>query len=254
MSDIINAVIIDDEENFITSLEILINKNFPNINIIGKATNINDSVALLKLTNPKLVFLDINLPDGTAFDILEQLDQKDFEIIFTTASSEYAFRAFEFSAIHYLLKPMTVDKLKEAMDRYFKVQNANVSDDNLSVLKDSLFNNKTQKILLSSIEGMSLYNISDIIRCESDNNYTKIFFVKKDKILVSKPLLSFNKLLKNFDFVRIHNQHLINLRYVKKYLTGRKSSVLLLDGTELPVSQSHKNEFLDRLKLYANTF
>lgn len=253
MSDIINTVIIDDEQNFIYSLEILLKKNFPNINIIGKASTVAEAESLLKLANPVLVFLDINLPDGTAFDLLEKLPNHNFEIIFTTAYTEFAFKAFEFSALHYLMKPMTIEKLQEAIERFLKIRNSENLDEKLLVLKESLVK-KPQKILLPSSDGISVFNISDILRCEADNNYAFVYFINKQKILVSKPLQSLDKILNDLDFVRIHSKHLINLRYVKKYVTGRKPYVILTDNTELPISQTQKSEFADRLKQFAKAF
>jgi two-component system LytT family response regulator len=253
MNDRIDAVIIDDEENFSSSLEILLRKNFPKINIVGEANSVKNGVALINKTKPKLIFLDINLPDGAGFDILEQTDYKSYSIIFTTSFSEFALRAFEFSAIHYLMKPMTIEKLREAIDRYEKTHDKDFIEEKLKILKESLID-RPKRILLPTIDGIGVFNVSDIIRCEADNNYSIVYFNNKQKLVLSKPLQYLDKMLIELDFVRTHSKHLVNLRYVKKFGNGRKSFVQLTDNTELPISQTQKIEFAERLKLFAKGF
>lgn len=253
MSEMINTVIIDDEDNFATSLEILLRKNIPKISIIGTANSVKEGVSLIKKVSPNLVFLDINLPDGSGFEILEKTNNKSYEIIFTTAYSEFAQRAFEFSALHYLMKPLSIEKLKDAMERYSKAHDKDNFDEKLRILKESLID-KPQKILLPTSDGQNIFNISDIVRCEADDNYTNVHFINKKKFLISKPLQSFNRILNDLEFVRIHNKHLINLRYVKKYVCGRKPFVILTDNTELPLTQTYRTEFSERLKHFAKSF
>jgi two-component system LytT family response regulator len=253
MDNRIDAVIIDDEENFSSSLEILIRKNFGKINILGDANSVKSGITLINKLKPKLVFLDINLPDGSGFEILEETNFKSYETIFTTSYTEFALRAFEFSALHYLMKPMTVEKLKDAIERYEKVHNNDFFDEKLKILKESLID-KPQRILLPTTDGLSIFNIADIVRCEADNNYSIVFFNNKQKILLSKPLQYLDKILNELDFVRIHSKHLINLRYVKNYVNGRKSFVQLSDNSELPISQTQKIDFAEQLKHFAKSF
>jgi two-component system LytT family response regulator len=253
MNDRIDAVIIDDEENFSSSLEILLRKNFPKINIVGEANSVKNGVAIINKLKPKLIFLDINLPDGAGFDILEQTDYKSYSIIFTTSYSEFALRAFEFSAIHYLMKPMTIEKLREAIERYERAHDKDFINEKLKILKESLLD-KPQRILLPTKEGIGVYNVSDIVRCEAENNYSHVYFNDKKSLMLSKPLQFLDKMLNELDFVRIHSKHLINLRYVKKYIHNKKSFVILSDDTELPVSQTQKNEFAEHLKHFAKGF
>lgn len=252
MNESIKAVIIDDEDNFSASLDILLRKNFPNVNLAGTGKSVKEAVALIDRLRPQLVFLDINLPDGTGFDVLERSNRDSFEVIFITSFSEFALRAFEFSALHYLMKPMTMDKLNEAMERYFKVRDNGHFDEKLRILKESLLE-RPQKILLPSAEGLCVYNIADVLRAEADDNYCNIFFNDGRKLLVSKPLQNLNRILNDLDFSRIHSKHLINLRYVKKYVSGAKPHVVLTDDTELPISQTHKSEFALSLKRYAKS-
>ena len=252
MNEIINSVIIDDDENFISTLEIQLRRNFPRVNIVGTAKSVREGIALINKKTPDLIFLDINLLDGSGFDILEKTNYKSYEIIFTTSYSEFALRAFEFSALHYLMKPISIEKLKDAINRYSKVHDKNHIDEKLKILKESLLD-KPQKILIPSSSGANIYNISEIVRCEAEDNYAYIYFNNTQKLLISKPLQSLDKILKDMDFVRIHSKHLINLRYVKKYIAGRKPIVILSDNTELPISQTQKSDFAERLKHFAKT-
>jgi two-component system LytT family response regulator len=247
MSENINVVIIDDEENFINSLEILIRRNFQNINIIGYAKSVNEGVNLLKTLKPDLVFLDIDLHEGTGFDILEKIDDKSFQTIFITNLSEYSLKAFDFAALHYLIKPVKLDHLTEAISRFSKSTKIDNYDINLKLLKESLLN-KPEKILLPSIDGLNIFNISDIIRCEANDNYSYIYFINNQRVLISKTLQSLNILLNDLDFARIHNKHLVNMKFVKKFFTQKKPYILLLDNSEIPVGLSYKVSFTERLK------
>jgi two-component system LytT family response regulator len=253
MNDKIAAVIIDDEENFIASLEILIRKYFPKINIVGEANSVKTGSSIINKHKPKLVFLDINLPDGSGFDILDKTTNNSYEIIFTTSYSEFAVRAFEVSALHYLMKPISVEKLREAIERYEKMHDKDFFDEKLKILKESLVD-KPQRILLPTSDGKSLFNIADIVRCEADNNYSFVHFNTKQKVHLSKPLQYLDKILNDLDFVRIHSKHLVNLRYVKNYKSGRKSFVLLTDNTELPISETYSSTFVEHLKHFAKSY
>ncbi len=252
MNDKIDAIIIDDEENFTASLEILIRKHFPKINVVGEANTVKSGVSAINKYLPKLVFLDINLPDGSGFDILEKTPDKSFEIIFTTAYNEFALRAFEVSALHYLMKPITVENLRDAIQRYERVHEKDFFDEKLQILKQSLMY-RPEKILLPTDKGMGVFNIADIVRCEAESNYSRVFFNDKSYIQLSKPLQYLDKILNDLDFVRIHGSHLVNLRYVKKYIGGKTPYVQLFDLKELPISQSQKTSFLEDLKRYAKS-
>ena len=175
MNNNIKSVIIDDEETFSSSLEILLKRNFNNISIIGKATSIKDGISLINKVEPDLVFLDINFPEGNGFQIIESTKNKNYEIIFTTSFSEHAVRAFEVSAIHYLLKPIDIIKLKEALNRYLTKTENEKFDEKLNILKNSLLD-KPQKIMLPTSEGNSIFIIGDIVRCIAEGTYSNIYF------------------------------------------------------------------------------
>ncbi len=253
MNEKIRAIIIDDEETFISSLSILLNANFPEVKIIDKCETVASGVLSIKKHKPDIVFLDINLPDGTGFDLLEKITNRNFEIIFTTSHSEYAVRAFEFSALHYLTKPIDLPKLKSAIGRFNKIQNNESLDEKLGILKQSLLD-RPQKILLPSSNGLLVHNLGEIVRFEADNNYTKVVFNTGKTTIVSKPLQNFCLMLEDLEFCRVHNSHLVNLRYVARFHNTRHAKITLSDGFEMPISQSQKAIFIEKLKSYAMSF
>ncbi|MBT3302323.1 MAG: response regulator transcription factor [Bacteroidetes bacterium] len=248
----IKAILVDDEKNSLSTLQLLLDKYCPEVEIIGTAQNVADSIKIIDELKPELVFLDIAMPDGDGFEVLENVSHKLFQVIFTTAYDQYALRAFEYAALHYLLKPINFNDLQDAVARFTKVTDESEFDDKLLKIKDSLASQQN-KIILPTMEGLNIIDIEDIIRCESDNNYT-IFILKTDKkIVVSKTLSNYEKLLADKDFFRIHSKHLVNLKYVKKYVKGRGGYVVFFDGTHADVSASRVKDFLVRLKIFAKS-
>ena len=252
MSDIIKAIIIDDEETYISSLEIMLEKNFTNINIIGKANSVLEAQELINSLEVDLLFLDINLTDGTGFDLLKSIKNKNFEVIFITSHTEYAIQAFEFAAMHYILKPISLNNLAIAIDRFFKVRQKENYKEKLDVML-KVMSKKSENILIPTLDGLKLYPLSTIVRIEADNCYTNIYLSNKQKLVVSKTLQKFEIALNDYNFVRIHSKHLINLDYFASVKIGTNASLILKDATELPISRAQKNNLLEKLKYFANT-
>lgn len=250
MEDNIRSVIIEDEFNSLMTLQTLLEKYCPQVNVTATAGNVVDGIELINNVQPELVFLDIALPDGDGFEILEKVDYKLFDLIFTTAYDQYALKAFEFSAIHYLLKPINFKDLQEAVSRVRKISSEEEFKTRMKVLQDNLSEQQT-KIILPTLEGLHVINIDEIIRCESDNNYTIFHLTNKNRLVVSKSLNNFEKLLADKNFVRIHSRHLINMNYLKKYVKGRGGYVVLEDGSQADVSTSRVKDFLNSLKKVA---
>lgn len=248
MAEIINAIIVDDEENSISTLNMLLSKYCPQVEIIGTAKTHKEAVSRINELKPNLVFLDISMPDGDGFEVLETVSYKSFEVIFITAYNQYALRAFEFSAIDYLLKPVDYNKLKQAVERYSRISSSDALENRVSVLKENL-QSQSQRIILSSMEGFDIYEISDIVRCEANGSYTNFYFKNKQKLITSKTLNNFEKLLSDLAFSRIHSKHLVNLRYVKKYVSGRGGYVVLEDGSKVDVSERKKRDFIRHMKM-----
>jgi two-component system, LytTR family, response regulator len=243
----ITTIIIDDEQHCIDRLTKLLIEKFTNsINLLGAFNNIEDGLKAINNLQPQLIFLDVQIHDKTGFDLLQQISNVDFDVIFTTAYEKYAIQAFKFSALDYLLKPIAADDLGEAINK-LKVK---FSKNDMSFKIDSLFHNLknihtgTKKICVPVITGIVFLDIIDIIRCESDVNYTTIFLKDKQKLVVAKTLKEFEEMLIEYNFFRVHNSHLINLNYIKSFNKGKGGFVTLSDNSVIEVSTRRKNDFL----------
>ncbi|NQV02465.1 MAG: response regulator transcription factor [Bacteroidia bacterium] len=250
MEEKIRTVLVDDESTSMLMLESLLKKHFPAIQIVGKAENVEQAVNAINNTDPDMVFLDISLPDGEGFDVIEQTPGKKYEVIFITAYDKYAVKAFEFSALHYLVKPLSLDGLKDAIGRFKEVKTDEHLDDKISVLKESL-KNKNEKIIIPSSEGLNVVRLSDIVRLEADDVYTFFFLTDGQRLMASRPLNNYERILEDLPFSRIHAKHLVNLMYIKRYIKGKGGSVIMEDNTEVEVSVRKKPDFLVKLKNFA---
>lgn len=241
----IKAIIIDDESKARESITHLLKLTFKDVELVGEADSVKTGVETINKLNPDLVFLDIQLEDGTGFDILKELKDIDFHIIFITAFNEYAVKAFKYAAMDYLMKPVNPKEFIHAVER---IRNIHKKDDfqtkfnaYLSHLKDSKTENK--KIILKTAESIHLINVNDIIRCEADKGYTDFYLEDGSKILVSKGLKDYDELLKDFSFIRTHQSHLINLDYIKSFEKADGGYILMSDNSTVPVS-SRKREYV----------
>lgn len=252
MSNLIQTVLVDDESNSLEALGILLEKYCPDVEVIGTAQSVEDAIKTIDDLQPELVFLDIALPDGQGFEVLEQVATRNFEVIFTTAYDQYALTAFEFSAIDYILKPINAEKLQQAVARFQELKGEKDITSRVGVLKDSL-KNINERIILSSMDGFEVYKISDIIRCEANGSYTTFFIKGGIKVVTSKTLNNFEKLLADKPFARVHSKHLVNLEFIKKYISGRGGYVVFEDGSQVDVSERKKKEFIRLMKEHARS-
>ena len=243
----IRTVIIEDERKSLLTLETLLERYCPEVEVVGSGRNVEEGIEILLSLKPDLAFLDIAMPDGDAFNLLNRIGKVEFEIIFVTAYNDFALKAFEFSALHYLLKPVNYKDLQQAIQRYLKVKPDRSIQSRLNVLQHNLHNH-FDKITLSGMEGLVIVDIQDIIRIEASSNYSLVHLVNKETLVVSKTMSQFEEILRDLQFVRIHNTHLINLKHVKKYQRGQGGMVTMDNGTQLAVSRSRKNDFLAGLK------
>lgn len=250
----VTAVLIDDDANLRNGMKSLLARYAPEIKIIGEADSVLTGVETMKLLEPQVVFMDIQLGDGTGFDILEEIaNQKgksSSHIVFITAHEQYAIKAFRFSALDFLLKPVDPEELEKVI---LKIKDTLSKKDNYAHI-DLLLENIRKKvdnfkrIALSTSDGIHLFEISDIIRCESEDNYTK-FHIKNNKpILISKTLKEYEELLTEHGFERIHQSHLINLSYLKSYIKKDGGYVVMADNSNLPISQRKKERLQELLK------
>lgn len=238
-------LIVEDDKNASQALASLILSELKSFEIIGIAESVAEGCERIEATNPDLVLLDINLPDGLGLEILQNAPNRNFEVIFTTSYEEHAVKAFEMAALHYLIKPITKANLVPALDRYKGNETFRDVSEKIQIVAD-VQSNKPKKILLQTNGGQTAYNISDIVRCEADGAYTEFFFNSGvrilDKVIVSKNLQNYESILGDDGFVRVHKSHLINISYIKKYYRGRGARLVMTDGVEIPISQTRHEE------------
>ncbi len=238
------TVIVEDEKRSQAVIQNLLELSCPEIEIIGMADSIISARNLINDLLPDLVFLDIQLSDGTGFDLLESLRHLSFHVIFTTAFDQYAIKAFQFSAVDYLLKPLDIDEVKKAVQKCIRLGTKNITDDQLrSLLNNLKLKSDEQPILtVSTTDRIEFVKISDIIRCEASAAYTTLHLKHANKIIISKVIKEMEILLSDFSFQRIHQSHLVNLHEINKY--WKKMNVLeMSDGSRLPISRSRKEGF-----------
>ena len=249
----ITAILIEDDHNLRNGLKTLLEKTAPEIKIIGEADSVETGVAILLKTQPQVIFLDIHLGDGSGFDILEEVSKTgklNSQIVFITAHEQYAIKAFRFSALDFLLKPVDPEELQKVIGKIKAVVGKNDTVAHIDLLLENIRKkvDNFKRIALSNADGMHLFDISDIIRCESEDNYTK-FYIKNNKpILISKTLKDYEELLSEHGFERIHQSHLINLSYLKSYIKKDGGYVVMADNSNLPVSQRKKERLQELLK------
>ncbi|MDP1803112.1 MAG: LytTR family DNA-binding domain-containing protein [Bacteroidota bacterium] len=245
----IKTVIIEDEQKSREMLAGIIQKNCPQLQIVGLAKNVNDGVEVIKKENPELVFLDISMPDGSGFDLLEKVQGHKFELIFATASDQHAIRAIKYSACDYLLKPIDIDELKNAVEKVAQKKNASPNMENLNFLIQQLkkSDDSFQKITLPTGNAYEIVNIKDIIRCEADGSYTTFFLTDKRKLMISAGLKHYEELLPENEFIRVHHHHLINMNHVVRFLKEDGGYAVMSDGTKIEISRRKKDAFMDKL-------
>jgi two-component system LytT family response regulator len=241
----IKAIIIDDEQHCIDRLEALLKPYSNTITIIGSYLTVDTGVQGIESLSPDVVFLDVQIHEQTGFDVLKAVQQLNFEVIFTTAFEMYAVQAFKFSAIDYLLKPIDADDFRLAIDKLSQKIEAKDFSKKVKVLLDNISKNDVQKkITIPTLDGLEFLEVANIIRCEADINYTIIHTKDGRKIMVAKTLKSFEALLSDCNFFRVHNSHLINLNHLVKYTKGKGGYVTLIDHSTIEVSVRRKEDFL----------
>jgi two-component system LytT family response regulator len=247
----IKAIIIDDEKAGAEVLQFLINENCPGIQILSIQHSVESAITSINKFKPDLIFLDIEMPTGTGFDVIQSTREIGYETIFITAYEHYAVKAFKTNAIDYLLKPIDVDELINAVKNAEKRINSSNKNNNTAI--ESLILSaiqKNKKISIPSQEGILWIDLDDIIRFEAESNYTHVYIKNKKKIMVAKTLKSFEYQLTNTFFCRIHSAHLINLNEIDRYIKGDGGIAVLKDGSNIPVSRANKAELLTKLNLY----
>ncbi len=252
----IPAVIIDDEQNSRDTLKALLAHYCPQVAVLAEAHTAEAGAMVVQQHQPQLLFLDVEMPLGSGFDLLNNLEGhqgQPFEVIFITAHDRYALQAIKMSALDYLLKPVSVSDLKAAVQKVATRQQqgqapANEANPGLNVFFDNIknLNNQLHKVVLPTQEGFDVVEVKDIVRCEADDNYTHIYLAGGPKLLVSRTLKEFEEMLHDKDFLRIHQSHLINAAHVQRYIKGRGGYVKMSDDSIIEVSRRKKDELMHR--------
>lgn len=242
----LKTIIIDDEKGARASLKKELELNCPEVELIGEADSVVDGVKLIRTCRElELLFLDIQMMDGSGFDLLEKVEHQNFKTIFTTAFSDYALRAIKFSPQDYLLKPIDGDELREAVDKVLATNQQAVNFQMRHLLtqyRNSLA--KPERVALATSDGIHLFPVSSIIRCASNGNYTTVFFEQNKKLLLSKTLKEMEETFSRFGFERIHKSHLVNMEHIRSYVNRDGGEVIMSDGKLLPVAQRKKAHLL----------
>lgn len=232
--DKLKIIIVDDETRIRTSLSHILQLHYPKASVVAEAENIQAAITAITLHSPDVVLLDIKMPGGTGFDLLQRLMPVKFKVIFITAFNDFAVQAFKFSAIDYLLKPVIPSDLVTALEKARERMDLEMENIKLKTFVGNL-DQEEKKIILNTQEATHVISVNDIIRCEADRNYTRFFLNNKKTILVSGGLKEYEELLKPYNFIRPHHSHVVNLNFITK-LEKRTNILILKDGSEVPVS------------------
>jgi two-component system LytT family response regulator len=249
----ITCIIIDDEKNSRDNLETLVQKYCPNLSLLGKASSALEGLELIRELSPAVVFLDIQMPGGDGFSMLQKLEGKKPWVVFVTAFEKYALKAIKASALDYLLKPVSISELTEASLKIEEVvrtreRESQSYEDSLKLLMSSIRDQSPMRIALPAHNGFRMEEVKNIVRLESDSNYTTVYLMNKEKVVISKPLKHFEECLDERVFLRIHNSHIVNSDFLKAYHRDDGGTVELKDGTILQISKRRLAYFLDIMK------
>ncbi|WP_437399305.1 LytR/AlgR family response regulator transcription factor [Flagellimonas lutimaris] len=247
---ILKAVIIEDEKHSRETLKSMLEEFCKDVQVIAMAGSVDEAVKVLSIYSPDIVFLDIELQSGVGFDVLNQIKDPNFEVIFTTAFEKYAIKAIKFSSLDYLLKPIDLDELQDAVEKARTRMDTNVYREQLDTLMQSISKGSTrpEKICLATTAGMEFIAIDDIIACKADGSYTSFILENNDTLLVSKHLKEYENLLSEHQFMRIHNSYVINLKKVKKYIKSEGGYLIMNNDMQVNISPRKKDNLIEAMK------
>lgn len=245
----LTAIIIDDETRSRRALRQKLFNNCPEVSIIAECENSEEGILTIEEKKPDIVFLDIEMPRMNGFTMLQQLHNRNFELIFITAYDHYAIKAIKFTALDYLLKPVEVEDLKTAVAKAMQKRSYTAGNERLDLLFQNFINEKKEhkRLAVNSFEGIQFINLNDIIYMEAQSNYTIIYLAESHKLIASKTLKHFEDLLPNPMFIRIHQSYLVNKNKVVKYLNGDGGQVIMINGDRLDVARRKKDDFLEAI-------
>ncbi len=240
------TLIIDDEQECRRATRLIAEKYCPNLQIVGEADSVATGLKAISQLQPELVLLDIQMQDGTGFDLVQHYETIPFKIIFITSFDQYALQAFQLSALDYLLKPIEPELLIKAVHKAITVDVSHTIKQQVEIQLASL--QVKQRIALPTLEGLEIFNLDDIMYCESDSNYTMFYLKNNSKFMVSRTIKEYEDILPEKQFVRIHKSYIINLLFVTKYIKGDGGDIVLSNGVCLPIARLRKDKLLEKLK------
>lgn len=247
----LKAVIIEDEKISREVLNNYIVKYCPDVEVLGSADDITKGIACINKYKPDIVFLDIEMPKGNGFDLLEKIDNITFKTIFVTAFSNYAIRALNLSAAYYILKPVSIDELVKAVEKVKKLRQEKNQWSPTRVLLENIQTTVKQnkKIVLPLLDGFEMVEVKDIVWCGANDNFTAFHFLSGKTMLICRTLKFYQELLSDYDFIRIHKSHMINKNHIVKYNKGKGGSLTMADGSHLDISPGYKDNLMNVLEV-----
>ena len=243
----LRVLIVEDEVHSREALKSLLLEFCEGVEIVGLAADVDSAVSSIKEKTPDLIFLDVELQTGTGFDVLDQVGDVNFDIVFTTAFEQYAVKAIKLSSIDYLLKPIDIEELQRAVEKAKEKQDEDIQKRKLEALMSNLGSSGKKKICLATSEGIEFINIQDIMYCEANGSYTNFHLTNGTTILVSKNLKEYETILSDQNFMRVHNSFLINLGEVKKFVKSEGGYILMKNNAQISISQKKRDEFIERM-------
>jgi two-component system, LytTR family, response regulator len=242
------VLIIDDEKRTRDLIAKMIETFGFDLTVISEGETMDTAIKAIQNHQPDILFIDIQMPDGTGFDVLKQLENISFEVIIITAHEEFAIQAIKFSALDYLLKPVDPLELKEAVEKAIKAVNTKKIDNQIDALQNNILPNQKKRLVLKTHESVFIVELHDIIRCEADKNYTSFILNGGKKIVVSKTLKDYETLLVGHNFMRVQQSHLINIDFIERYDKANGGFVIMKDGSEVPLSSAKREAFFNILE------
>mgnify|MGYP000896113920 FL=1 len=242
------VLIIDDENRTRDLIAKMIDSFGFDVETIPEGESVESGINAIIRNKPDIVFLDIQMPDGTGFDVIRSIENKTFEVIFITAHEEFAIKAIKFSALDYLLKPVDTLELKAALEKAIIAVDQRKEGVQFDALQSNINPNEKKRLVLKTQESVHVVELDDIIRCEADRNYTSFFLIGNRKILVSKTLKEYETLLSGHNFLRVQQSHLVNIDYVDRYDKKNGGAVVMKDGSEVPLSPAKREAFFNKLE------
>ena len=245
----ITAILIDDEKSGRENLSGLLREHCPQIRLMGEAISVESAIPLIEKHQPQLVFLDIEMPGANGFKLLEHFRDFSFEVIFVTAYDNYAIKAIRFSAADYILKPINLNELKEAVEKVAARIARKTENKQLKQLFYNVHHPQNPRIGLPTSDRIEFVEVKNIIRCQGESNYTHLFFDNRKPLLVAKTLVEFEELLQEHGFIRVHKTHLVNLKHVTAYIRNDGGRLVLSNNDEVAVSRRRKEFVLERMQI-----